>query len=403
MKPMTNGGMSPTMERIHLIDSLRAIALSGVILFNIVAMVGGFLSKELLAHAGPADMGFAAVVIFLVQGKARACFALLFGAGFGILMERAETRGHNFTAFYLRRMTVLLSIGLCNLTFLFFGDILILYAVLGMVMLLFRRLNNVMLIVLGLALILLPAIGDGVTEFVTRAPLPNLSGLDPVSAGHRMAASLPAYTGHDYGAYVAANWQYYIDQWANGTTDEAVYALNVLGLFLLGLWVTRTNVLNDVEQWRPFLRRVAWICLPIGLVLSLVHGSRRLGFAPAGPLHALVTACYGGETIMAFGYIALAALLLTRFARPLQPALSPMGRMALTGYLGSNAIGSFTFYGWGLGRMMNWSVTGLCLFGLSIFAGLCVFSALWMWALRFGPAEWIWRSLTYGKLQPLKR
>jgi uncharacterized protein len=79
-----------------------------------------------------------------------------------------------------------------------------------------------------------------------------------------------------------------------------------------------------------------------------------------------------------------------------------MGRMALTGYLASNAIGSFVFYGWGLGRMTGWTVTGLCLFALAIFLGLGLFSALWLRAFRFGPVEWVWRSLTYGHAQRMR-
>jgi uncharacterized protein len=400
---IADDGMRPAAERIHLIDSLRAIALAGVILFNIAAMVGGFLIDRLLAEGGPLDLGFAGVVIFLVQGKARACFALLFGVGFGILMERSAARGHDFTPFYLRRMTVLLAIGLFNLTFLFFGDILVLYALLGMAMLLFRRLGDSALLRLGLILILVPALLIGGFEIVSGAPVGNLSGLDPASVARLLPASLPSYTGHSYASYVAANWNYYVSQYLDATPEVLIYDLGVLGSFLLGLWTARNALLADVERWRPFLRRVAWWCLPAGLILSLAHGSERLGVVPSGALHGVVIASYGGETIMALGYIALASLLLTGSARSLQPALAPMGRMTLTGYLGANAIGAFTFYGWGLGSMLGWSITGLCLFALLIFASLCLFSAAWMRAFRFGPAEWVWRSLTYGRAQPLRR
>jgi uncharacterized protein len=416
--------MAPVVDRIEIIDRLRASALCGVIMFNIVAMVAGFLAHELLAKAGPTDLGFAAVIVLLIQGKARACFALLFGVGFGILMDRASARGQNFTTFYLRRMGVLLGIGLFNLTFLFFGDILILYAVLGMVMLLFRSWSGRALLIAGLALILLPPLLNGGFEAATGAPLPNLGRLTPAQASALMPASIHAYEGGDYAAYILANWRYYIDQYRAETVDVLVYNLSVFGLFFVGLWAARAGVLADVERWRPFLRRTAWWCLPIGLILSVVQGSRRLGVTAHGVLHGVVTAAYAGPSIAAFGYIAVLCLFLTRGGRPLQKALTPMGRMALTGYLGSNAIGAFVFYGWGLGTMSGWSISGralgldpgvitgtisgwtitsLCLFGLALFIGFSLFSALWMGLFRFGPAEWIWRSLTYGRIQPLRK
>ena len=389
--------MAPVSERIDIIDSLRAAALCGVIVYNIVAMVGGFLGAQLLASAGPADLASAATVIVLVQGKARTCFALLFGIGFGILMDRANARGQQFTAFYLQRMAILLAIGLFNLSFLFFGDILVLYALLGMAMLPFRGWSNRALLLAGLALIVVPPLAAGAYEAMSGAPLPNLAGMTPAQVDALMPASLPAYQGHDFAAYVAANWAYYIDLYRAETSATLVYNASVLGLFLLGLWTARTGVLADVERFRPFLRRVAWWCIPLGLALSVLQGTRRMGIPLAGALHGAVTAAYAGVSIAGFGYIALACLLLTRQARPLQAALAPLGRMALTGYLGSNAIGAFVFYGWGLGLMTHFSAAGLFAFGLAIFLASCVASAAWMRAFRFGPAEWLWRSLTYGR------
>jgi uncharacterized protein len=395
--------IGPTVDRIGVVDSLRGAALCGVIVFNIVAMVGGFLGKELLAKAGPLDMAGAAVVILLIQGKARACFALLFGTGFGILHQRTSTRGQDFKSFYLRRMAVLLTIGLFNLSFLFFGDILILYAILGMATLLFSRLAQRTLWRLGLFLILVPPIAAGAFEAVSGAPLPNAAGLTPAQVAAAMPATLPVYRGGDYGAYIAANWHYYVDMYRIDTLETVVYNLSVLGLFLLGLWTARSGMLKDGERWRPFLRKVVLWCLPIGLMLSVVQGTRRMGIHAEGALHGVVTAAYAGVSIAAFGYIALLYLLLTRRWSILLRALAPVGRMTLTGYLAANAIGSFVFYGWGMGTMAGWNVVGLVLFGFGIFCALCMFSAAWLRCFRFGPAEWVWRSLTYGRAQPMRK
>ncbi|MEH3104951.1 MAG: DUF418 domain-containing protein [Sphingomonas phyllosphaerae] len=392
--------IAPVEERFHLLDTLRAIALYGVITFNVAGMSAAFVAGEIFPKAGALDKAFMLFDLILVQGKARAAFALLFGIGFGLMMERMTMRGHRFTSFYLRRMTVLLAFGLFNLTFLYFGDILILYALMGMILLLFQRVSDRALLGLGLALIVVPSLGVGVVELATGAPMPSLGGGDPDTL---FRALRPAYEGHSFAAYVVANLRYYVEHYRFETSYAIVYDLGVLGLFLTGLWVARRRVLIDTKQWAPTLRWVAWICLPLGLVFSIVHGSRRLGIPAHGAAYAAVTTAYAGLAIMAFGYVALFALLLSGKGQRVHRALSPAGRMALTCYLASNAIGSFVTYGWGLGMLGRMNGFALNMLSITIYAALCVLSAIWLSRFRFGPAEWIWRSLTYGQAQPMHR
>lgn len=394
---------SPTVDRVHLLDALRAVALFGVILFNVTAMVGAWAGTEVFAKARPADIGFIAFDLILIQGKARACFALLFGIGFGLTMDRAATSGRNFAHFHLRRMAVLLVIGCCNLAFLFFGDILILYALMGMLLLACRGWSQSALLVTGLALLLVPPVGLGIAEAVTGGPLSNLASFTTARAETWMATLAPAYRSPLYLDFVVGNLRYYGAYYRTETAEAVMYDLSVLGLFMIGLWTARSRVLFDVEHWRPFLRRIAWWTIPTGLVFSIIFATRRMGVEATGALHGLVTASYAGLAFMAFGYVALLALFLTGRGRGLQQALAPMGRMALTGYLASNAIGSFVWYGWGLGQLGKWNGAAINLLGCAIFAALWLFSIAWMRNFRFGPAEWIWRSLTYGKPQPLGR
>lgn len=394
---------APLEERLHLLDTLRAIALYGVITFNIVGMSAAFVADTLFPKAGPIDRAFLLFDLILIQGKARAAFALLFGIGFGLMMERMTTRGHPFGGFYLRRMTVLLAIGLCNLAFLFFGDILISYALGGMMLLLFRNRSDRAVLTLGLALVLMPSLVVGAIELSTGAPMPNLGGIDPLHTDAAIHALLPAYQGASFMAYVGANLHYYAEHYRVETSYAVVYDLGILGLFLIGVWVARTRLLVDIDRFRPLLRRIVWICLPLGLLLSIVHASRRLGIPAEGAAYAAVTAAYAGLAIMAFGYVAAFALLLANKRRAIHRALAPAGRMALTCYLGSNAIGAFVTYGWGLGLIGRLNGAALNLLAIAIYAGLCIFSAAWLSAFRFGPAEWVWRSLTYGKPQPMRR
>lgn len=396
--------MAPVTDRLVVVDTLRAIALFGVIAMNLTAMVMIFKAPAVMGTATPVDLGVGLFDLVFLQGKARSAFAFLFGVGFGILMQRAQARGAGFTGFYLRRALILLAIGLLNLAFLFWGDILIVYALLGIVLLLFRNAGQRVLVSLGLSLIVLPPLLAGVIETVTGAPLGNLAGMAPGAVDAAYVASLPAYASGDFLAFVCANLRYYLLHNTGETGYVVVYDLGVLGLFMLGLWAARQGVFEHIERHRPLLRRIIWIALPLGLALSAVHATRRLGVPMDGAAYGVVSAAYMGLPIMAFGYLALLTLYISRGGRWLSTLFAAMGRMALTGYLASNAIGAFVWYGWGLGRINDpaWlGMTQMNLFAVAVFAGLCIFSALWLGVFRFGPAEWVWRSLTYGRLQPM--
>lgn len=398
--------MAPEADRLVVIDTLRAIALFGVIVMNLTAMVMVFKGEAIMAAARPADLAFGLFDLVLLQGKARSAFAFLFGVGFGILMQRAQARGAGFGALYLRRVLILLVIGIGNLAFLFWGDILIVYAILGMVLMLFRKVGQRVLLVLGLGLIVLPPVIAGVIEAVTGAPTPSIAGVSAAVAEARFVEMLPAYASANYLAFVLANLRYFVLHPIGDTGPVIVYDLGVLGLFMVGFWAARRRVFEDIERHRPLLRRIIWVVLPLGLLLSLVHATRRLGMPMDGIGYGIVTAAYMGLPILAFGYLAMLTLYISRGGRWLSTAFAPMGRMALTGYLASNAIGAFVWYGWGLGRINDpdrLTMAGINLFAIAVFAGLCVFSALWLSVFRFGPAEWLWRSLTYGRLQPLAK
>lgn len=392
---MTDVATAP--ERLPVIDALRALALWGVIAMNLIGMVMVFVPETVIAQARPADYAVSAFDLIFVQGKARSTFAFLFGVGFGLLMSRT---GVGFHAYYLRRMSALLLIGLFNLSFFFWGDILILYAVMGMALTLFRGWSDRAVLTLGLVLIVVPPVVAGLAEIVTGGPLPGLSGVAPDVGWARIAGRAPIYAGDDYLAVVRANLAYYGEKHLFDTVYVVVYSLGVLGLFLTGLWATRRGIFADVEAWRPFLRRVAMICFPVGLALSVIHALPTAGVRFEGPVVGLIAMTYIGLPVMAFGYVAVLTLWLSRGGRWLRTALTPMGRMALTGYLASNLIGGFIWYGWGLGLMGKVNFIGMNLISLAIFVGLAVFSAVWLKVFKQGPAEGLWRRFSGPRSRP---
>ena len=384
-------------QRDPMIDSIRAIALLGVIVMNIGAMVMRFVGSEIMADATPVDLGAMLFDLALFQGKARSAFAFLFGVGFGILLQRAEREHTNFTAFYLRRMAALILFGLINQAFFFWGDILVLYGLLGMAMLPLRKLSDRSLLRSGLVLVLVPPLATGLIEALLGRPL---GGLIPPADSAPFFATL--MTG-SYAEVVAANLPQTVLRYAGDTAHMIVYASGVLGLFMLGAWSVRKNIPFDAQAHQSQLRRIALIGLPVGFVLGGVHASRLIGIQADGLFGAFVTAAYVGLPVMALGAISALALWFSTSASRLQRLLAPAGRMALTNYLASGLLGGLVFYGYGLGLAREFSGAGINLLALALFVLLALFSHAWLTRFRFGPAEWLWRCMSDLRLHPFRR
>lgn len=393
-------GPLPRAGRLALIDTLRAVALFGVIVMNLLSMVMFFLADEVMGKASPTDVLVGLGDLVFLQGKARSCFAFLFGVGFGVMLLRAEATGPSFNRFYWRRMTVLLAFGVINQWLLFWGDILAVYALVGATLPWFRRLSDAALLRTAMVLVLVVPLLHG---------LWNMSGAEPAAPVSDEAmtawttAALDAFRHAPYGPGIWwLNFECLLQRWGSDPVHMAVYVIGVLGLFLLGMWVARRGILFDVEPHRALLRRVAWIGLPVGLVLSVAFASQSFGLRPQQPLAGMVIASYLGLPVMAMGYVALFALWLSRGGMWFQHALAPVGRMALTNYLASGLIGALVYHGYGLGWMGRLSMSQMNVLAVGVFVALALFSHAWLRVFRHGPLEWIWRCSSHGKWQPLR-
>lgn len=396
---MTVSLTEPVADRRTAIDALRGIALFGVVVMNVTSFVIVARIPEIFASETPAGFMTSYAGLVVLGGKARSIFALLFGVGFAILLSRAAERGTGFGAFYRRRLGLLLVIGVLNMMFLFWGDILILYALLGFVLLAFRNASNALVLWLGVGLCLVPSLLKGAALLAFGDAVPLGSSAPPLDAA--------ALMGNDLWAYIQANANSYFGRYLADPLAMVVYSLHVLGMFLLGLWCVRVGMVSDITPHRRLLWRVFLTGLVPGLVLcALYFLSYTMGESLSGPFKALVYASYIGVPILALSYASGLMLLLSASAGPgkfVRAMFAPAGRMALTGYLGASALAGFVLYAWGLGTLNSWSMLSSHGLGIGIFVGLAVISAIWLSVFRFGPAEWLWRSATYGRLQPLLR
>jgi uncharacterized protein len=354
---------TPPAQRDAAIDALRGAALFGVLLENLQHFASPPYA-ELVASgsAGPWDRLGLGAIRLLCDNKVYLLFAFLFGYGVALQMLRDARAGAGFVALHLWRMALLFLIGLANLL-LWSGDILSTYAVLGCLLLPLRRASDTFLARAAGALLLLPALA--------------------LAAAAAVAALRP-----ELRAGLAA------------TVAEADYPARqscfAFAMFALGLAAGRRRLLSD-DAWLARAARGLPLALGVGLSGNLAFAAiEAAGPAPLG------AAAIAREATLAVAAPALAfayAVAILRWARRTRRAgaLAAVGRTTLSNYLLQSALGTRVVAR--LGPIHP--PAGLAL-TLAIFALQAAASSLWLARFRFGPVEWLWRSLAYGRREPLR-
>ena len=392
---------------------VRGFAIFGILVVN-VGMIGIPIYVELAGETwfpGTADRLAQLLIRFLAQGKFYFMFSFLFGLGFALQAERAERRGVAFGTLYRRRLLSLMLIGLLHAFLIWMGDILVSYAVLGFVLLSFRGRKLTTLLVWALGLLLSSALIMGalvVLIEVARRDPGAAAELDRAFAAqrvqHRWLAqlSVQAYGAGSFGEIMAQRALDVVHLYA----ITLFRATDFLGMFLLGAYVGRRGPLQKPVEHLPLIRRVFHWGLSLGLTGNLVFAVVMSSVQPRVPslLTLIATTAYGlGAPALSLAYVAGLALLFQRptWRRRLGP-LAPVGRMALSNYLLQSLVCTTLFYSYGLGLYGRIGpALGLGLSGV-IFLAQIPLSQWWLRRFRFGPVEWLWRSLTYGALQPLR-
>jgi len=384
-------GPLPPSRRIEAIDVLRGLALFGVLAMNIVTIFRVSIFAQFLPDAepgGPLDRAVAAVLTVAVDFKALALFSLLFGAGLAIQFERLAGNARRMILL-VRRLAVLLAIGLVHLYLIWNGDILVEYALAGFVVLPF--LCGPRWLMAGTALLLLGL-------YVTMPLLPPIVSL-PGAAG---LAVLVRDATHIYGTGG------FFDVLAFRIHEvPAIFPLHVMvfprtvALFLVGALAWRSGMLRHAAANRRLLVGVATFAILLGGGLSLAAAGRELFDWPSLGSWRFPTERLGA-IVLASGYAAavIAAVNVPRGRRMLAWA-APLGRMAFSNYLAQSVICSWIFYGYGLGQFGRLGAAATLAIGILVYGAQAMFSAWWLRRYRYGPVEWLWRSLMYGSWQPM--
>ena len=416
-------GPLPENERILTLDVIRGLALFGILLENMSLFAFPEEAiKPIAAYTSTADQLAAIFRLLFVDGKFYPLFCILFGMGIALQSERAGNKQENFTRSSLRRLAVLLLIGILHALLLFSADILAFYAVIAFAAMPFLKVRTKPLLVIAIFLFFLsPVMMGGYAALNPENP--TLAEPD----WHRLLEQAHQTTPTTAEAFDEALWvpfpslvtaltplsktEYYefmADEqriFQSGSFFEMVryraalvflvywplrfifLSWGVLSLFLLGIYFTRRSFFEPDLHRRAHQMILVWGFF-LGMALQIW----------GGPLQGL------GSVGLGLSYASGTALLCARKTSSLAVrSLAAAGRMSITNYLGQSVIAGFIMYSYGLGLFGQLSLAQAVLMAVPIFLFQLIFSALWLRYYRFGPVEWLWRTLSYWQIQPMRR
>ncbi|MEN7538742.1 DUF418 domain-containing protein [Aurantiacibacter flavus] len=406
-------------QRLSSLDFIRGIAVIGILFANVVGFgqsitaymwPGAFLTP----HGEAADWLWVAQFV-LVDGKMRGLFSLLFGAGLVLMAEKAGEDGRGgLIGLQLRRLGWLLVFGLAHFYFLWRGDILVLYALMGMGALLFIDWPRRNLLVLGT---LLYTLGMVINMAIMATPF--LIAETSLGAGAAMAetraelvAAAQAEIAGDQAETVILTTGTYADFVANNLTKHLwepfvgalLYLFETLPLIMIGMALYRYGLfsgqLKSTRQWRW-----GWAGIVLGSLVTLAIGLwiKETGLTYWGTLAAFMAFSHLPRLPVIVGLAALLALASPRCQGWLARRVRAAGQMAFSNYLGTSMVMLLVFHPWAGGLWGKLTRPELYLVALGGCVLMLAWSQPWLKRFRFGPLEWLWRCLTYGRVFPLRR
>lgn len=417
-------------ERIAAVDVVRGLALLGILIINI-----DFFALPDTVYFDPSSAGDLTglnlltwqVAMTLFEYKMMALFSMLFGAGLILMHSRAEAIGRRFAGIYYRRVFWLLMFGLAHAYLLWMGDILYAYAMCGLILYPLRRRSPRFLLNLGIVLLLLGSLiklGTGYSfellrdandrvqskleagEAITARDEALVAQWEEVRTGFKASPEavqrqVEAYRGGFKEVFQVRAPQSFVMQ-----TQLFLFMVlwRVGGLMLIGMALMKLGVFSG-QRSRRFYVWLMVVGFGLGLPLAYLGMSRWLAsdfdFVQLFQVNSHFN--YFGSILAALGYVGLIITIYNRgWLTWLTARLAAVGRTALSNYLLQSIICTTIFYGYGLGLYARFDRFALQWFVLAVWIVQLIVSPIWLARFRFGPAEWLWRSLTYWKRQPMK-
>ncbi len=399
-------------QRIELIDILRGFALFGMLVVNMMNY-GAIWPK----WTGSADTAFLVVEVFFFDQRFWHLFSILFGLGFAMQLIRADAKGVNHVPVYLRRLAILLGFG--AIAEIVSGvDILTSYAILGVLLLPVRRWSPKALLMLALLIQLAPAIQLAGQRYIHEnrmrdaayaAEFEETRQQQAEEARRRRQERNDVLATGSFIEVVSPRARNYLPRlFSHWLEPRSESWWGFFAMFLVGLYAGKREIFREYPKHRGFVKTVGWIGFSVGAIgMSLTVWEwllvdQPLGWSILTETLFLVTTLLGFTGMTFFYAYMLSEWSLTRHLRFFQRGFAAAGRLALTIYLLHGIIMNVIFMGWGLGFFGQFGPAKAMLLSVPIYLALMVCSMWWVQRFRFGPAEWLWRTLTYARLQPMR-
>lgn len=376
---------APESQRIALIDIIRGFALFGILLVNTPSL-------NTPVHLDTDDFGFQTsfldhlvtkFIFTFAMESFYPIFAMLFGVGAAIFLSK---KGPGIAGLYLRRMVILLCFGLLHASLVWWGDILIVYAVLGVPLVFFAD-KSAKAILNSVFVIMLIIFGISIFHTFTQSAETDAHALDATAI----------YALGNFADISAQRIKDYLQAFFLNDDPLSVfsYFLDMLGIMLLGMWIHKKGFLSRPLEHKNTIVKIATISGLFAFTLIMLNDVAHVDTNLLSPIKGL------SKAIFYFSIIGL--LMMSRTKSRLGKAFAAMGRMSLTSYLGFNIVLSLIFYGYGLGLYGSVGPAWQMPIVVGLYVAFIFFTSTWQKYFAYGPIEWLWRFGTYGRAPQFRK
>ena len=397
-----NETITTTSKRIELLDVYRGFAILGIFVVNIVIMNSTFLNQDEFAKQWTSNVDIAVqkVLQLFFYTKFFPIFSLLFGLGISMQAMKLSEKGKLSKAFFFRRMFFLFVFGVLHIVFLWSGDVLNMYALLGLLTVFFISKSNRLILGLSVFFLLFPFY-----DFLFEQ-LFMLLGYDP-------EIFLKEYTGESVnqiitnGTYLEGIQLRILEYFSNLPMLIGFLAPIALSMFLLGMYLGKNKIYESLDVFilkikKPVLivtvlsnvYRILFLYVIVKLDVYKIAIARQL----------FIKLMVVSDVIMGLFYLWIIGWLWYNTSiKSIFKPLKYVGKMALTNYIMQSFIGLILFSSIGFGLYETMSPFQTFIAAISVFIFQVIVSKVWLTYFQFGPLEWLWRCLTYKKLFKMKR
>ncbi len=399
----------PKKNRIEIIDALRGFALAGILICHMVEQYVGAgtpASHFEGVRTGLPDQIIEGFIGIFLRGKFIALFSFLFGISFFIQMKNGAEKGKAFGPRFLWRLLLLLGIGYLHSLF-YRGDILTIYALLGVFLIPFYKINNKW--ILGFAAVLFLGLGRYLVFFFSQGQHLFLD-IDPMDmeSAHVLDYYNIIKNGSLLDVFMTNGWGGHLDKmnFQFGIFGRAYYTF---AFFLIGLYVGRSGFFSRFREEKTFAKKVLIRSIVLFFVGIGITAAAFMSNGPEGGMKTwLVMIGLSGLDLVNLAMTLIYVLLFVKLYQKVNfekglLKLAPYGRMALTNYVLQSIFGTLLFYGWGFGKLGEISNVFTFFIALVVIILQVWISKIWLQHFRYGPLEWIWRSLTFFQVFPMTR